>query len=217
MKKKLFISIGLVSLFVLLTILLLVVDVKAIGPNESKVGFATINNWFHNLTGVNWTLYQISDIGGIPPIVMGISFGVVGLVQWIQRKNILKVDLELIILGIFYMAVLLVYFIFQLVKINYRPVLVDGKLESSYPSSHTILSITFMLSALVPFNKYIKNKYVVRVVNIICYVYMVALIVLRVTSGVHWFTDILGAVIIGFGGLFAYSYFLDYFKKKFNR
>jgi len=143
-------------LYIIFTISLKFVDVKPIGPNDSLVGYSLINGWFHKLTGVNMLLYNITDYGGIPPIIMGMLFGIMGLIQLVKRKSFKRVDRELIVLGCFYIIVFLVYLTFEFVVINRRPVLINGRLEVSYPSSTTFLSITFMLSAIPLVNKYIS-------------------------------------------------------------
>lgn len=50
-KKTLYTSLIMIIAFVLWTNSLYFVDVKPIGPQESKVGFATINAFVHNLLG----------------------------------------------------------------------------------------------------------------------------------------------------------------------
>ena len=208
MKKKLIISISLLCLYVLFTISLLFIDRAAIGPNDSVVGYATLNNWFHNLTGVNWLLYDLTDYGGIPPIIMGIGFGILGFIELVKRKSIIKVDFELIMLGILYLVTFVIYLLFEFMVINYRPVLINGFLEASYPSSTTFLSITFMLSSLIPIKKYIKNVNLERIFVFIAYAYMTFLVVGRVLSGVHWLTDIIGSLLLGFSLIELYNYFV---------
>ena len=113
MRKKLYLGLTLVIIFIIFTSTLLFVDRRGVGPNSSIVGYATINLWFHNLTGVNWVMYTITDYGGIIPILLGLFFGGVGFIQLISRKNIKKVDFELIILGLFYIIVFLIYLLFE--------------------------------------------------------------------------------------------------------
>ena len=206
-KKKLFSGVVFVSLFIVWTIILLLIDRQRIGPNNSVVGLATINKWFHELTGVNWNLYSITDWGAIIPISLGILFGILGLIQWFKRKKVSKVDKELIILGVFYFAVFLLYLMFEFIVVNKRPVLIDGYLEVSYPSSTTFLSITFMLSAIIPIKKYLTNNSVKVTLIVAVYVYMLFLLIGRLLSGVHWFTDVVGSIFIGIGLLNIYEYF----------
>lgn len=208
MRKKLFLGVGFISLFILWTIILLFVDRQPIGPNNSVVGFATINKWFHELTGVNWDLYNITDWGAIIPISLCGLFGILGLIQWFKRKKVSKVDKELIILGVFYLAVFLLYLLFEFMVINKRPVLIDGYLETSYPSSTTFLSITFMLSAIIPIKKYLANSKVKVILIVAVYAYMLFLLIGRLLSGVHWFTDVIGSIFIGIGLLNIYQYFV---------
>ena len=131
------VGVGLLAAFVLWTVLVCFVDVRAIGPRQSSVGFATLNGYIHNLTGVNMSLYVITDWLGLVPIGVAFGFAVLGLVQWIKRKSLLKVDRSILALGGFYIVVMAVYILFEIVVINYRPTLIDGYLEASYPSSTT--------------------------------------------------------------------------------
>lgn len=210
MKKKLIFGITLLGVFIIWTIGLLIIDRQAIGPNNSVVGYSTMNKWFFNLTGVNWILYNITDWGGIPPIFLGITFAVIGIIQLIKRKNILKVDIEILILGIFYIIVFLIYIIFDFVVINRRPVLINGYLEASYPSSTTFLSITFMLSTITMIKKYILNKKIKLTLILVAYLYMLFLVIGRMLSGVHWLSDILGSVFIGVSLVMFFEFAINY-------
>ena len=141
------------------------------------------------------TLYKITEILGIIPILIALMYAVIGLIQVIDRKS-LKVDKELIALGILYIIVILIYVFFEKCIINYRPVLIDGILEASYPSSHTLLSICICGSSLL-INKYLfNNKKIYKYINIISIISMVLIVLGRLLSGVHWASDIIGSIII---------------------
>ena len=152
-KKNILICVLLVLISIIYTLLVKYVDTSTIGPNGSVVGFSSLNSFVFNLTGNNMTLYKITEILGIIPILIALMYAVIGLIQVIDRKS-LKVDKELIALGILYVVVILIYVFFEKCIINYRPVIIDGVLEASYPSSHTLLSICICGSALL-INKYL--------------------------------------------------------------
>lgn len=203
--KYLFSSLIVFVVFIIYTICVQFVDVKAIGPNDPNVvldpnsiniGFATINKFVHDLLGVHFGLYNATDIGSIIPIGLAILYAVIGAVQLIKYKDIKKVDKNIIALGVFYIATVIVYLFFEFVVINHRPVLIDGVLEASYPSSTTMLSLTFMITSIDQSNKYIKNDTAKKVVMWLSIAYSAFLVIGRIISGVHWFTDILGAVIV---------------------
>lgn len=204
-KKKIYVSVGLTASFVLWTILVQIVDVKPIGPEESKVGFTALNSCFHNLTGVNMTLYAITDWLGLVPIAVALGFAVLGLIQWIKRKNILKVDRSILALGGFYILTITAYILFEYVVINRRPVLINGYLEASYPSSTTLLVLCVMPTAMMQFNERIKNKAFKITVNSVVAVFVVFMVVGRLLSGVHWITDIIGGVLLSSGLVMLYS------------
>lgn len=194
-KKNILICILLVLLSIIYTILVKCVDTSIIGPNGSVVGFSSLNSFVFNLTGNNMTLYKITEILGIIPILIALMYAVIGLIQVIDRKS-LKVDKELIALGILYVVVILIYVFFEKCIINYRPVLIDGILEASYPSSHTLLSICICGSALL-INKYLfNNKKIYKYINIVSIISMVLIVLGRLLSGVHWASDIIGSIII---------------------
>lgn len=194
-KKNILICVLLVLLSIIYTLLVKYVDTSIIGPNGSVVGFSSLNSFVFNLTGNNMTLYKITEILGIIPILIALMYAVIGLIQVIDRKS-LKVDKELIALGILYIIVILIYVFFEKCIINYRPVLIDGILEASYPSSHTLLSICICGSALL-INKYLfNNKKNYKYINIISIISMVLIVIGRLLSGVHWASDIIGSIII---------------------
>ena len=195
-KKRLVLGASLIVVFVLWTVLIRFVDVQAIGPEESSVGFATLNSYVHDITGVNMLLYVITDWLGLVPIVVAFSFAVLGLIQWIKRKSLLKVDQNLFVLGGFYIAVIVVYIFFEIVVINYRPILIDGYLEASYPSSTTMLVMSVMPTAMMQLRARIKNSLFKRCVMLVIAVFIAFMVICRLVSGVHWITDIIGGALL---------------------
>ena len=210
MKKtiRIILSICFTLTFVLWTELLSFIDVQAIGPNGSKVGLATINSFFHNLTGVHMWLYVITDWLGLVPILIAFGFAVLGLVQWIKRKSLRKVDYSLFVLGGYYIVVFSIYLLFEYVVINYRPVLINGILEASYPSSTTMLVTCVMPTAIMQFRSRIKIKRVKNAVTLICLAFIFFMVVGRFISGVHWFSDIIGGLLLSVGLVTTYHYFV---------
>lgn len=210
-KKNIIIAIVLTIISVVYTMLVKNVDVRKIGPNNSSVGFGALNESFKNLIGSSNAIYKISELLGYVILLLVIIYGCIGLYQLIKRKNILKVDREIIILGCFYVLMMVVYIFFEKCSINYRPILIDGELEASYPSSHTILSLCVGLSSLIVSQKYFNKKYI-KTINIITIVLMSLVLLTRIISGVHWISDIIGGIIIS---LTLLSYFkLAYFYKR---
>ena len=203
-KKTLVLGASLLSAFVLWTVLVRFVDVQMIGPEESSVGFATLNGYVHNLIGVNMSLYTITDWLGLVPIGVAFGFAVLGLVQWIKRKSLLKVDRSILTLGGFYIIVMAVYLLFEMVVINYRPVLINGYLEASYPSSTTMLVMCVMPTAIIQFRTRIKNDLLRRCVMFTITVFIAFMVIGRLVSGVHWITDIIGGALFSTGIVLMY-------------
>ena len=203
-RKRLTVSVLLLSAFVLWTVAICFLDVRAIGPQGSFVGFAGINGFVHNLTGVHWGLYYITDWLGLVPIFVCMGFSILGLVQWIKRKSICKVDYDILVLGGFYIVTIAVYLLFESVVINYRPVLIGGSLEASYPSSTTMLVMCVMPTAIMQFGNRIKNKVLRNIIAVAIITFIAFMVIGRLICGVHWFTDIVGGALLSAGLVMMY-------------
>lgn len=199
-KGKLFGIAGiLLAAFALWTLAVQHIDVKAIGPNGSSVGFAGLNGWVHDLTGVHMGLYVLTDWLGLLPMGFVLGFAVLGLVQWMRRRKLFRVDHDILLLGGFYLLVLILYLVFETVAVNARPVLIDGRLEASYPSSTTMLVLCVMPTAMMQLRARIRNTKVRTIVLTILAVFTACMVVGRLIAGVHWFTDIIGGVLLSAG------------------
>lgn len=207
--RSLWVSLFLILGFVFWTIAVKFIDVSAIGPQESVVGFSSVNGFFHNLTGVNMKLYTITDWLGLVPFFMVFGFAFLGLIQLIKRKSLLKVDFDILVLGVYYIVVMIVYVFFEIFSVNFRPVLIEGILETSYPSSTTMLVTCVMPTAIMQFKKRIENLFVKRTVIILSVVFTVFMVIGRLISGVHWLSDIIGGGLISVGLVLMYHFFIS--------
>ena len=202
-KKILFAGSIFIVAFITWTILIQKVDVKTLGVNGTNIGFATINCWFHKLTGVHMMLYTITDWLGLIPIFICMIFGVMGLVQLIQRRSLLKVDYDIIFLGIYYVIVIFGYLIFEMIPINYRPILIEGFMEASYPSSTTLLVLGVMPTLIEQVNRRSESLIVKRIVQVLVICFSAFMVLGRLIAGVHWLTDIVGSIMLS-AGLFCF-------------
>ena len=198
-KKHLWMGIWFLLVFLLWTALIRSVDVQAAGPTGTKVGFAAFNLWFHHLTGVHMTIYKITDWLGLVPIAVCLGFGVVGVFQLIRRRSLLRVDPDIILLGLYYILVILADLGFEMIPINYRPILINGALEASYPSSTTLLVLSVMPTLVFQANRRCERKTVKRAVIIFVVLFSAFMVIGRSVSGVHWATDIVGSILLSFG------------------
>ena len=199
------VTVGLLVLSILYTVAIMSFDVRPIGPQGSVVGFAEINQYFHTLLGTNMLLYSITDWLSIPILFIMLGFAMVGLVQLIKRKSLLRVDSSILILGGFYVLVFLVFLFFEFFVVNFRPVLIQGILEASYPSSTTMLMMCVVPTAIMQFQRLISNKRLRNIVNAFCGIYASFMVIGRVLSGVHWITDIVGGLL--FSATFVMLYY----------
>ena len=189
----------LLAAFAAWTIAIHRIDVQPIGPNGSHVGFAALNGFAHRLTGVNWSLYRITDWPGLVPIAVAMGFAALGLAQWIRRRSIAKVDRSLLALGGLYIAALAAYLLFEARPINYRPVLIGGCLETSYPSSTALLVLCVMPTAARQWNARIRRKAVRRGAIAASRAFAALMVAGRFLAGVHWITDIIGGALLAAG------------------
>ena len=192
-------------LFIILIILLKCLDVKNIGPNNSSIGLATINNFFvKNLDNFSW-FKIITDIFGILSILIMVEFCIIGGYQLIKRKSIAKVDRDIILLGFIYVLIIAIYIFFEIVVINYRPILVDDVLEASFPSSHTLLILTVCSTSIIEINDRIDNKTLKTIFIVLLSIIMVVTFFGRFACGYHWFTDVLASLFISLSLTFLFA------------
>ncbi len=198
--KKVFLAgVALLAVFVLWTVLVLCVDVRPVGQQGTDVGLAALNVAFHALTGEHMGLYELTDLLEFVPFLVCVCFGALGLAQWIRRKKLKKVDLDIRLLGLYYVVVIAAFVLFELVTINYRPVLIEGKLEGSYPSSTTLLVLSVMPTLAFQAARRAKKPGVRLLTSVFVAVFTAFMVLGRLISGVHWLSDILGGVLLGVG------------------
>lgn len=198
-RKELLTGIILLSAFALWTFMILNVDVQNVGQKGTAVGFAAFNTWFHNITGVHLWLYNVTDWLGLVPVFICMCFGVLGLVQLIKRRSLFKVDIDIILLGVYYILVIFGYLIFEMIPINYRPILINGVMEASYPSSTTLLVLSVMPTLILQIKRRCENKALRNAVYIFAVLFSAFMVLGRLVAGVHWATDIIGSVLLSFG------------------
>lgn len=183
--------------FLLFTLLVAMVDFKPIGPRGSEVGLAAINGFLHSYFGYNDLFYVLSKILGYICFLIPVINAGVALRDIYRKKSLFKIGPD--VLGAFCIYVLMAFFyvLFNTVVLNYRPVVMDGELEASYPSSHTLLAVTLSLSAALQLNfrdrnleRKARNQKILIALGLL-------VVVTRFFSGVHWFTDIVGGVLLG--------------------
>ena len=205
-RKELLAGIVLLAAFALWTVLIRHIDVQNAGSNGTEIGFAAFNVWFHRLTGVHMLIYTITDWLGLVPIIICMCFGVLGFVQLIKHRSLLKVDSDILLLGAYYVLVILCYLLFEMVPINYRPILINGNLEASYPSSTTLLVLSVMPTLKYQTDRRIANPVIRKAITVFVIVFAAFMVIGRLISGVHWVTDIAGSVFLSSGLFMIYRY-----------
>lgn len=204
-KKNLILSAVFILAFCLWTLMIVTVDVQPVGVNGTDIGLASINTRVHSVVGVNMTLYNITDWLGLVPVFICTVFGLFGFGQLTKRRSLRKVDADIILLGIYYVIVIAGYLIFEMIPINYRPILIDGFQEASYPSSTTLLVLSVMPTLVFQSELRFKNSKAKKVVHVATIMFSVFMVIGRLMSGVHWVTDIIGSVFLSAGLFYIYK------------
>lgn len=213
--KRLFaIGIALLILFAVFTLLAFTVDVKDVGISGTRLGFSGINRAVFGALGQSEAWLTVTDVLGIIVLLPVAAAGVTGLLQLIKRKSIKRVDAPILALGALYAADVFFYVLFELVIINYAPILKDGEIAASYPSSHTLLAVTVMVSAAAVLSLYLKR----RALKITAYAVTGAIaaetVIGRLLSGVHWLTDIFASLLLSSALLVLFYGLLSFSAKK---
>ena len=209
-RRELLAGIVLLAAFALWTVSIRHIDVQNAGPNGTAIGFAALNVWFHRLTGVHMSLYTITDWLGFVPIIICVCFVVLGLAQLVKRRSLLKVDSDILLLGAYYVVVIACYLLFEMVPINYRPILINGNLEASYPSSTTLLVLSVMPTLKYQSDRRIANPMTRKAIVLFVFAFSSFMVMGRLISGVHWATDIIGSVFLSSGLFMVYRSMAEY-------
>ena len=203
MKKRSFkqyiVAFSLIAAFVVWTIVVCWVDVRPIGPEGTAVGLATLNRFVHSLTGVHMWLYTVTDLLGVVPLLVALAFAALGLMQWIKERSIRRVERSVIALGVLYAAAAAAFMLFEVCVVNYRPVLIEGALEASYPSSTTLTVLCVMPTAAMQLCSRMKKGRLRKTVLAAIWAFALFMVIGRLASGVHWVTDIVGGMLLSAG------------------
>lgn len=205
----------LVILFLAFTLAVMNVDVQAIGPEGSKVGFAFLNGPVHEALPYSEFFYDLTTFLGYLALLCVLGYGAFGAWQLVKRRSLKKVDGQLICLGVFFVMMLVCYVAFEKLPINWRPVLLEEGLEASYPSSHTMLALCVFGAIMVPYPALLHGKRL-SFVRTAAGVLMAVSVVGRLLSGVHWLTDIVGAVLLSAALLSGYVSMLQVMNRPRN-
>lgn len=204
-------------LFLGFTVLVSVADVRPVGPEGSAVGLATLNAWAAERIGVHMLWYQITNVLGVVALLTAGCFGLLGLTQLAQRRSLWKVDVQILLLGAFYVLLAVCYLFFEKLIINYRPVILEGGLEASYPSSHTMLTVCIMATAIMELRRLLAQKEALcRVLTAAAFIVMVVTVIGRLLSGVHWLTDIIGGLLLSVTLMLLYASFVRVSESRFS-
>ena len=218
MKKKFITAAVCFGLFLLLILLVKTVDVADVeAVPGTRIGLSGLNMAMHEKFGEHLGWYKATNVLGYLAILIALGFAAIGGLQLIYRRSILKVDKEILLLGGLYVVTVIFYILFEKVIVNYRPILMPGGEgpEASFPSSHTVLSCVILGSGLLLVKKYARKDKTVQLILTVVFAVMLALIVAgRLISGVHWFTDVLGGLLLSATLLNGYEGLLKLWKKR---
>lgn len=200
--------------FIIFTVLVRTVDLTSFPTEETSIGFSSLNIAVWKEIGMNDLSFTVSEVMGLLVLTAPLFFAVLALYQWIKRKSLLKIDLDLWILFTVYAITIAFYALFEIVVINYRPILIDGLIEASYPSSHTLLATVIGGTAFLEAKKRIKHAWIKIPLMVLLSFLAIAIPILRLLSGVHWLTDIIAGILLGASILFLYHGILSSFVKE---
>ena len=217
MRKKSLIQFVAVTLIaVVFTVLVKIVDVGFVSSTGSLVGFSSVNIPFSQKFGFNPIFYKVSEVLGYLIFLVIAVFAFIGCYQLIKRKSLMKVDKDLYALGITYVFTFALYIFFdKVLVINLRPIIMAGEsiAEPSFPSSHTLLAVSVLGTAISECGKIRKKSFRVSLVIVLA-ILMGATVLSRLFSGVHWVTDIVAGILWGEVMMTLYQLFSALFSKE---
>ncbi len=217
MKKNILnfsITAALFLIFAIFTILVKFVDTSVVAATETKIGLSSINKPLFNFFGVSNDWNVISAILFIFAGIVVVVLAIIALKEMIKTKSLFKINHKLLLVALLYVLTAIFYVVFEFVIINYRPLLDEGMLKASYPSSHTLLICVICLSACLIVPDYIKNKPLkITITTILCLIAVLSPIT-RLLAGVHWFTDVIASIILSLALVMLYYSVSTYITSK---
>lgn len=200
-KTTLIVSASFFLAFLVFTLLVSVVDVSGGVVPGTEIGFSSINLAFYRATQKSGaytpSLYKISEYLGYLALIEAAAFAVYGVMQAIKRKSVKKADADVYALAAIYVLTAVFYVVFEVAIVNYRPVVFElGKIEASYPSSHTVLSCVIVGTGALMLRRRISRKSVRIGVELCSALVVVATVACRAFCGVHYLTDIVGGLLL---------------------
>ena len=204
------VSVGWLLLFLCLLFAVLWIDVAPIGPLGTEIGLSHLNAWARDKIGIGDGWYTLTEWLGYLALASACAFGALGIWQWIRRKSLWKIDRDLFCVAGAYALVAASYLFFEIVIINYRPVLIEGCLEASYPSSTTLLVLCVMPTAMLQCKERTAHRLSRRLLLLAMGAFICFTVIGRVLSGVHWLSDIIGGMLLSAGLVTAYRSFCHF-------
>lgn len=181
-------------LFLVLTVSLLLVDVQSAGAQT--VGWASLNFWWHDLISVQHGWHIVSNIVATVTLLALCAMVVWQFIIMLRGKSFRAFLKQWLAFDITVILLVLCYVLFQIVVVNYRPIMIDGMAEVSYPSSHILLFATLLPLIVCECWHNVPSKVWRRVIAVSALVLMVVGIVARALCGYHWLTDSVGALLL---------------------
>ena len=168
--------------------------------------FCSFNGDLFKTFGSNPVWYKLSEVLGTVCLCIPVCFALLGALQLLKRKSLKKVDLDLLFLAGLYAVTAGCYLLFEKLVLNYRPVILDGEIEASYPSTHTVLVCVIAFSAAFFLGRRLRNRWLRWGVNLCCFLLAFLVALGRLFGGVHWFSDVLGSILLGGSLVFFYKW-----------
>ena len=215
MKKKLFGAFIWLVVFGIFTGLCFVIDVTeySLAGTTWEVGFSGMNLAVHESLGFKESWYTVSEYLGYVAFLPVAVFALMGLWQLVKGKSLKKVDGDIYCLAVTYVIMLVLYVVFDKLPICYRPVLIENELETSYPSSHTMLAVCIMGTTMLQLASRVHKQALKVVLMATCALLGILIVVSRFLSGAHWTTDILGSLLISAAVVTFYSAMTAFIKE----
>lgn len=190
------ITAALFVVFAVFTIIAKFVDTSLVLTTNTKIGLSSINKPIFDSIKISDAWGTVSTVLFLVAALVALALIVIGVREFIKTKQLSKVNHKILFLIGLYMLTVFFYFLFEILIVNYRPLLDEGLAKASYPSSHTLLVCVVCLSACFIVPDYIKNK----PLKITCISLLILISLLtpitRMLAGMHWFSDIIGSLLL---------------------